>query len=217
MAPHEFHRKLGGAVDVDVCLACQGIWFDEFESLQLAAEGVVSLFRLIAGHADDERRPLAGTLYCPRCDAALASQRDMVRTGHFGYHRCAAHGRFIVFTQFLIEKGFVREVSPAEVRKLSVEIAEIRCSGCGGPVDIRKDVVCPWCHAPIAVLDADAVATALAGYQGSGAGVRAEQLDGDALLQAAGERFRNAATKPAAAPPDLVAHSAAIVLDRVLR
>lgn len=208
-------RKLGGEVDVDVCLPCQGLWFDGFESLQLAPQGVIALFRLIGEHAGDERLPLAGTLFCPRCDGMLEARRDMVRTGRFGYRRCEAHGRFIVFAQFLVEKGFVREVSPAEVRKLGVEIAEIRCSGCGGPVDIRRDDACPWCHAPIAVLDAAAVDKALADYGAAGA-AKAPPLDDDALLRAAGERFRRTADGSASAPPDLVAHSAAILLDLVL-
>jgi Zn-finger nucleic acid-binding protein len=32
MHPHRFRRKLGGEVELDLCAACQGIWFDSFES-----------------------------------------------------------------------------------------------------------------------------------------------------------------------------------------
>jgi hypothetical protein len=42
-------------------------------------------------------------------------------------------------------------------------LAEVRCSGCGGPVDITHDVVCGYCRAPLSVLDAQAVEKALAG------------------------------------------------------
>jgi uncharacterized paraquat-inducible protein A len=64
----------------------------------------------------------------------------------------------------MIEKGFVRQVSPAEIKELKLHVAILRCNSCGAPVDIRSESACPHCRAPIAVLDADAVEKALAGY-----------------------------------------------------
>lgn len=166
MTACRFGRKLGGELTLDLCFPCQGIWFDEYESLQLAAEGVIGLFKLIHEHRDDPRLPLAGSLHCPRCNEALIQSQDRVKSGLFNYLRCGQHhGRFITFGQFMIEKGFVRQLTPVEIRELSVRIGVVRCTGCGAPVDIRKESACGHCRAPIAILDADAVNAALAGYQ----------------------------------------------------
>jgi hypothetical protein len=166
MCAHRFARKLGGEVALDLCFPCQGIWFDEYESLQLAPGGVIDLFKLIHEHRNDQRLPLTGHLCCPRCNEQLIQSQDRVKSGLFNYLRCGQHhGRFITFGQFMIEKGFVRQLTRVEVKELSVRIGVIRCTGCGAPVDIRKDSACGHCRAPIAILDAHAVEAALAGYQ----------------------------------------------------
>jgi transcription elongation factor Elf1 len=125
---------------------------------------VVELFRLIQEQPKGLRQPLAATLYCPRCNERLIHSQDRVKSGRFNYLRCGEHGRFITFGQFMIEKGFVRQVSPAEIKELKLHVAILRCNSCGAPVDIRSESACPHCRAPIAVLDADAVEKALAGY-----------------------------------------------------
>ncbi len=165
MSAHSFPRKLNGAVDLDLCFACQGIWFDEYESLRLAPAGVINLFKLIHDHRDDQRLALASPLRCPRCNEQLIQSQDRVKSGLFNYQRCGQHGRFITFGQFMIEKGFVRQLSGAEIDELKVHIGVVRCTGCGAPVDIRKDSACIHCRAPIAILDTEAVQAALAGYQ----------------------------------------------------
>ncbi|MDP2808724.1 MAG: zf-TFIIB domain-containing protein [Rhodocyclaceae bacterium] len=166
MSAHRFLRKLTGEVELDLCFACQGIWFDEYESLQLAPAGVIELFKLIHQHRDDQRLPLAGALHCPRCKERLIQSQDRVRSGLFNYLRCVQrHGRFITFAQFMIEKGFVRQATGAELDQLKLHIGVVRCTGCGAPVDIRKDSACSHCRAPIAILDTEAVEAALAGYQ----------------------------------------------------
>jgi hypothetical protein len=65
----------------------------------------------------------------------------------------------------MIEKGFVRQLNPAEIDDLSATVGIVRCMGCGAPVDIRKDHACGHCRAPIAILDSTAVEQALARYQ----------------------------------------------------
>jgi Zn-finger nucleic acid-binding protein len=166
MSAHRFARKITGEVDLDLCFACQGVWFDEYESLQLAPAGVIELFKLIHEHRDDQRLPLASPLRCPRCDERLIPSQDRVKSGLFNYLRCVQrHGRFITFAQFMIEKGFVRQLTGAEIDELKVRIGVVRCTGCGAPVDIRKDSACIHCRAPIAILDTEAVQEALAGYQ----------------------------------------------------
>jgi len=165
MVTHRFERKLGGEVMLDLCFGCQGIWFDEYESLRLAPAGVVELFKRIHEHRDDQRLPLASLLRCPRCDERLIHSQDRVKSGLFNYQRCGQHGRFITFSQFMIEKGFVRQLTPVEIKEISVRIGVVHCTGCGAPVDIRKESACTHCRAPIAILDPRAVEAALAGYQ----------------------------------------------------
>lgn len=161
-----FERKISGEVELDLCFACQGIWFDEHESVQLAPASVIELFRMIHQHRDDARLPLATILPCPRCNEHLIAAQDRVKSGVFNYLRCLEqHGRFIIFAQFMIEKGFVRQLTGAEINQLKATVGVIRCSGCGAPVDIRQDSACSHCRAPIAILDAQAVEAALAGYE----------------------------------------------------
>jgi Zn-finger nucleic acid-binding protein len=183
MTPLSLPGKLHGTVELDLCFACQGIWFDGYESHQIAPGGLVELFKLIHEHRDDMRMPLAEPLACPRCGDKLLAGLDVAKSGKFTYHRCLqGHGRFSVFAQFMIEKGFVRQLSPAEVRELAARIQTVRCSGCGAPIDIRKDAACSHCRAPIAILDPDAVEQALAGYHQ--AEIKRSHLDPNALADA---------------------------------
>jgi hypothetical protein len=166
MVAQRFARKITGEITLDLCFACQGIWFDAYESLQLAPASVIDLFKLIHEHRDHHRLPLASPLCCPRCDERLIPSQDRVKSGLFNYLRCVQqHGRFTTFAQFMIEKGFVRQLTGAEINQLKAHIGVVRCTGCGAPVDIRKDSACTHCRAPIAILDPQAVQAALAGYQ----------------------------------------------------
>ena len=198
MARQVFPRKVHGEIELDLCFACQGIWFDEHESLQLAPAGVIDLFKLLHVHRDDLRQPMADTMRCPRCDERLIASQDRVKSGLFNYLRCVQqHGRFITFAQFMIEKGFVRQLNGAEIKQLSAQIGTLRCNGCGAPVDIRHQSACTHCRAPIAILDPAAVENALANFQQAAQGrpptpPRAE-LVGDTLLHAERIRTQHAA------------------------
>lgn len=184
MLTYRFERKITGEVELDLCFACQGIWFDDYESLQLAPASVIQLFRLIHEHRDEQSLPLASVLSCPRCDERLIESQDRVKSGLFNYLRCLQqHGRFITFSQFMIEKGFVRQLNGAEINQLKLRIGAVRCTGCGAPVDIRKDSACGHCRAPIAILDQQAVEAALAGYQ-QAATARAAAPSPEALADA---------------------------------
>jgi len=88
---------------------------------------------------------------------------DLEHTTRFTYYRCdAGHGRFTPFVQFLREKEFVRSLTPAEVERLRVTVREVRCTACGGAIDLGRDAACPYCGSPIALLDADAMQRTLA-------------------------------------------------------
>ena len=154
----ELARHSDGTATVDLCVDCQAIWFDTYESIQLAAGGVLQLFRVIATARPQLRRALPSLMQCPRCDTALALTHDLQRTTRFSYYRCDfGHGRFTPFVQFLREKDFVRPLAPDEVERIKATIKTVRCSSCGAPVDLASATVCPYCRAPIVALDPDAM------------------------------------------------------------
>ncbi|MBI2277920.1 MAG: zf-TFIIB domain-containing protein [Dechloromonas sp.] len=167
MVKQRFERLLHGEVVLDLCFHCHGIWFDDFESVQITPGGVVELFKLIHKHRDDQRLTLRESLGCPRCNERMLHGFDVSRHGgKFNYHRCLQkHGRFTTFAQFMIEKGFVRQLSDAEIGELAAKVGTVRCTGCGAPIDIRRDHACGHCRSPIAILDPSAVEQALARYQ----------------------------------------------------
>jgi len=158
MARQAFARKLAGTLDLDLCFDCQAIWFDAYESAQLTPGAVIGLFRTIEAQRARAARPLPEVLRCVACRGKLVLTHDIERTNRIVYYRCPqGDGRFTTFLQFLREKEFVRSVTPVEMQRLRATVAQVRCSSCGAPVDIAKDAECPYCHAPISILDADAV------------------------------------------------------------
>lgn len=194
MSKHRFERMHHGEVVLDLCFSCQAIWFDDFESAQITPGGIIELFKLIHGHRDDQRLPLRDPLHCPRCKEKLLHGLDVAKHGgKFNYHRCLQkHGRFTTFAQFMIEKGFVRQLTAGEITELSAKISIIRCTGCGAPVDIRKDHACGHCRAPIAILDPEAVEQALVRYQHAETHrtVRDVEALGDAIVMREREKSR---------------------------
>ena len=48
-----------------------------------------------------------------------------------------------------------------EISQLRIDVKQIKCSGCGGAINLEKDTACSYCGAAIAVLDADAVSKAM--------------------------------------------------------
>jgi uncharacterized protein YbaR (Trm112 family) len=163
MASRAFERRPVGSAELDLCFDCHAIWFDAWESVQLTPGSVIELFRLIHEHRDAPQRPLADASKCPRCTTPLALTHDIQRTTRITYYRCVhGHGRLTTFFQFLREKSFIRSLSGPEIDRLKVTIRQVRCSCCGGPVSVERDAACPYCRAPLSILDAEAVDKALA-------------------------------------------------------
>ena len=155
---------IGTPVSIDVCWPCHLIWFDHQESSSLSPGSVIELFKRIHAERDTSRNLVGMQLMCPTpaCPAKLAVTSDLARGGRFSYYRCEkGHGRLIAFTQFLREKNFIRSLQPHEIRALAVTIKQVRCSSCGGPVNIERDSVCTHCGSPVSVLDEAAVEKAL--------------------------------------------------------
>ena len=162
MQTRDLEQNYHGAVRVDLCFGCAGIWFDHLGSVQLAPGAVIELFKEIHLHLEDARRPVASRLGCPRCNEALSLGFDLSRSGRFSYFRCLrGDGRFTPFFQFLREKQFVRSLTPAELQRVRAQVRQIRCSECGAPIDLEHSSECKYCHAPVSFLDPDAVEKAL--------------------------------------------------------
>ena len=163
MQRQTLESRAAASVELDLCFGCHAIWFDQFESASLSPGAVMELFRAIHEHRDEPLRPLADNLRCPTCRGPLQLTHDIQRTNRIAYYRCpAAHGRFTTFFQFLREKHFVRSLTSLEINQLKARVAQVRCSGCGAPVDLARDPQCAYCRAPISILDADAVRKTLA-------------------------------------------------------
>lgn len=155
----------GQGVELDLCFQCQGLWIDPQENLKLAPGAVAELFKLLHEQRAAARQALAATVHCPRCNGALTQGFDLVRSGRYVTYRCTqGHGRFSAFSSFMIEKGFVRQLTRPEIDDIARRVAVIHCSSCGAPVDLRKDHACPHCRAAFSLLDPKAVEQALQGY-----------------------------------------------------
>lgn len=166
----------GRPIAVDLCAACNSVWFDEGEDLQLAPGAVVQLFTAMGEAASAARAPMGARKPCPRCQTGLLRTKDRLRGTPFEYFRCTqGHGRFMGFGSFLRARHFVRDLTAAEVRTLSVDARVIKCVNCGASTDIREHSVCSYCQAPIAVLDGAQLAKTLADL--SAAETRHAELD----------------------------------------
>lgn len=190
MQRRPYARKPLGSLDLDLCHTCQGIWFDQFESAQLTPGAVLDLFREIHEQGGGATRPLAEVMRCCACRKPLRLTFDMERSNRITYYRCAdGHGRFTSFFQFLREKNFVRTLTALEVQRLRAHVVQVRCSSCGAPVDLERDAQCSYCHAPISILDAEAVSNTIAEL--SGEERRRNSVDPAAAVEAllAGRRF----------------------------
>jgi len=193
METHALESVSGGTVELDLCFACHGIWFDPQENLKLSPGAVVELFRVLHAHRDDARQPLAQAMDCPRCSRSLTQGFDVVRSGRYITYRCPQrHGRFSAFSSFMVEKGFVRHLTRPEIDDMARRVAVIYCTGCGAPVDIRKDHACPHCRAAFSLLDPTAVERALQGYERAAKATQEPQVSklADALIMVERDRLR---------------------------
>jgi glutaredoxin len=146
-------------------------------------------------------------MHCPTCRGRLLFTLDLERTNRISYYRCPeSHGRLTTFFQFLREKNFVRSLTAPEVAQLRIKVAQVRCSSCGATVDLVNGS-CPYCHAAISILDADAVKNTLAELRSA---QPPRHIDTDQMLKAV-----VAATQPENASDrlvDLVSHSIEFLL-----
>lgn len=153
----------GKSIELDICHPCSSFWFDDLEDLALSPDAVLHLFVVINDNRSARRNPLGTALACPRCRQRLALRHDMQRATRFSYWACPGeHGHFITFFEFLREKNFVRPLSPPEIATLKRSVRTVTCSSCGAPVNVATDAVCPYCRAPLSMLDPKQVETVVA-------------------------------------------------------
>lgn len=189
MTEHRLDGHYGRTVLIDLCGGCNGLWFDAMESHQLTPGATLRLFQQMGRAVSEANRPLAARKPCPRCARALTRALDKQRSTTFEDFRCPEGcGRYMTFVSFLRAKNFVRDLTPVEVRELQRHVRQIACANCGGAVDITKESACPYCRAPIAMLDPDQLATTVAELEASEA--RRQQVDPSLPLRLAHERLK---------------------------
>ncbi len=168
MTAYMLPAHYGSTVEIDVCMDCNAIWFDQFESMSLSPDGTVALFQLIhqrGGTATSAATKFNEGLRCVTCGDGMKLTNDQVKGTRFAYQACRkGHGRMTTFYNFLAEKQFVRELTKAERAKLAAKVEQIRCSGCGAAVNIGKVDACEYCRAPVSVFDRDAAKKAIDHY-----------------------------------------------------
>jgi hypothetical protein len=165
MEVHALPAQYGGSVEIDFCFGCHGVWFDEMENLKLAPQAVAQVFKAMHRHRDAPRTPLAARLRCAECRSGLVQGFDLVKSGRYITHRCPGrHGRFSSFSSFMIEKGFVRQLTKPEIADIAKKVGSIHCSACGAPVDLRREDACSHCRTALSLLDPQAVEKALQSY-----------------------------------------------------
>jgi hypothetical protein len=156
-----FDGHLGLPVAIDICRACQVLWFDPREDLRLAPASTLKVFQIIAKQAQASvaTAPAAAPA-CPRCGLRLLQTHDQQHATKFEYLRCArGHGRLITFVNFLLEKDFIRPLSPEQIDELRQrKIQVISCSKCGAPVDLTHGPTCAHCGASLSMLDVSRMA-----------------------------------------------------------
>lgn len=199
MQPQRLPGVYAGDVEIDICFACHGFWFDHLESLKLAPRAIALLFKAMHQHQDAARLPLAERLNCPHCRVTLVQGFDVVRSGRYVTHRCPQqHGRFSSFASFMIEKGFVRQLTQPEIADIAAKVGVIHCSSCGAPVDLRREDACSHCRSALSLLDPQAVEKAV---QRLGTAPAAAPLPptavADALVALAREQSRLERERPA--------------------
>lgn len=159
-------------VVVDHCAACRLVWFDAFESVELAGLGWVRLLRELqrgltrpndaaASTAADATTAAVASLACPQCGSALKEVHNQTRYGRFPALECPQrHGHLHGHAGMLAERGLVRPLLPLERRALAEERRVLDCFACGARSDGSGEH-CSYCGSPLLVIDLPRLADAL--------------------------------------------------------
>jgi hypothetical protein len=183
----------GGSLTLDLCHACDGIWFDAGEHMRLTAETTLALVTNMRDRHVPAARPASDRLPCPRCGLWLGPTYDLAGRIQYEYFRCPdRHGTYFRLIEFLRRQGIVRGLTERELEDLKAQARMINCSNCGAPIALDRMSACPHCGAPISIVDMPHFAAAL------------RQLEQDAATEStqAERRHQAIARLEALAPED---------------
>ena len=182
-----FEGHYGARVELDLCHACELIWFDKMENIRLSSAGVLALMRAMAADLDPQRRTLPERLPCPRCRRPLPAGSRPTKHGPVPIHKCRKdHGFLMTYFAFLRERDCIRPLTGKRLEELRAQVEQIRCSGCGASVKLRDDPRCCHCGAVVSILDREALAETLGGLQADAdrrANPNADQVAADLVME----------------------------------
>lgn len=149
-----------GNVEVELCVPCRLVWFDERESLQLSGLGWVELLRRLQ-HDEPAAHVWSGQpLGCLVCRKPLLTRNNQTKYGRFVVQACEqGHGTLRSEATLLAERGLVREPSLAERAAMQREPERFSCLNCGAAVEGQAQ--CHFCRTPLMMADLPRLATAL--------------------------------------------------------
>src|SRR5436190_22516172 len=102
----------GAVVELDLCDACDLVWFDGTETARLSGAGLLALIGDMARAVELPYQPLGPSTRCPRCSGKLTIVHNQSRWGRSVQLQCVArHGAYQSFAEFLEEKGLLRPMS----------------------------------------------------------------------------------------------------------
>ncbi len=156
LAGHYGHR-----VELDLCPACDMVWFDLTETAQLSGTALLELIGHMARSHTQAHTPLRPDAACPRCKGALRFAHNQSRWGRSSQLMCARrHGAYQSFAQFLQEKGLLRPMSRLDRGRLLRDRGRIDCVNCGAGLAL-DDALCTYCGSVPSLLDVARLARAL--------------------------------------------------------
>jgi Zn-finger nucleic acid-binding protein len=157
----------GRQVTIDLCRPCHLLWFDQFESVNLAPYGVLQLARAVMSMQQVALTPTAAEAHCPQCRMPL---REVVNRTRYGrqrqYHCPQRHGHMQPFSQALAERGLLRPVSLREWADAQKSEDGVLCAHCGADCSgipsraFSPDTdtpTCPYCRSALLAVDVQAL------------------------------------------------------------
>lgn len=157
MALEVYEGNYGTQLNIDVCHACNGLWFDGRESMMLSPGATLKLFASMQTRQASARAPLVDRRRCPHCRDPLADVADLARGTRFSYSHCRTHGRYTTFFQWLREKGLVRAPTPLELQQIRDSVKMVDCSNCGAPIALDHALQCTHCSAPVSIVNTESI------------------------------------------------------------
>lgn len=151
----------GAAVELDLCVSCNLVWFDGSETARLSGPGLLELIGRMAEAYDLPFEPLRPDTRCPRCAGPVKIVHNQSRWGHSVQLQCLRRdGAYQSFAEFLEEKGLLRPMSRLDRARLLRDRGRIDCVNCGAAIG-ANDERCPFCTSVPSLLDIARLARAL--------------------------------------------------------